>query len=189
MKRRSARPVVVEVKRTRSSASSLADAFARNHAGAGLWQGVPLRVEAPAASRRAVAQAAAPVPAAEPEARPAPRVLPSLVPMYAASEAEPQEEAVPAPPPAPRRLGAERKPPARRMAPDPVSAPEAPKPALHQLPGAASAPVAPPAARSLPAERPAATPQPRPDRALRDGHPPELRRGERWKRRLPRSCW
>ena len=76
MKRRSARPVVVEVKRTGTSTSSLAEAFGRSRSSKGLWQGVPLQAEAPTLARRepkppALAQTA------DPDARPAPRILPA----------------------------------------------------------------------------------------------------------------
>src|SRR3954453_10633467 len=82
MKRRSARPVVVEVKRTRSSTSSPTGAFGRSQSSKSLWQGVLLRAEAPTLVRREPEQPAAAMQKAEHDDRPAPRVLPALVPLY-----------------------------------------------------------------------------------------------------------
>lgn len=187
MKRRSARPVVVEVKRTRSATSSLADAFGRNRPGAALWQGVPLRVDAPTAPRREPQPPLIVIERSDPDARSAPRVLPSLVPMYVPSEPEPLEEAVKASP-ASRRPRAARKPSAARTEPGAASTPPEPLVA-PEASSAAPAPVEPSAASLMPPEHAASPTQPRTDRRERSTRHPELRRGERWKRRLPRACW
>lgn len=187
MKRRSARPVVVEVKRTRSSTSSLADAFGRNRSGAGLWQGVPLRVDAPTSPRREPEPRPILIVTAEPDSRPAPRVLPSLVPMYVPSEPEPLEEAAKASP-ASRRPRAARRPSAPRTEPEAAST--SPEPTVApEVSIAPPATVEPSAASLMPPEHAVSPTQPRTDRRERGERQPELRRGERWKRRLPRACW
>ncbi len=187
MKRKSARPVVVEVKRTRSSASALADAFGRGRSAKNLWQGVPLRVEAPTSPRREPEQPVTSLQKAELAAQPAPRVLPSLVPMFVPSEPEPQEDAAESIRVA-RKPRAERKPRTARTVPKPVSATVGLKTVAETrvaVPAAAE-----PQAVSVPLlTPPAPAAQPHTVRRERIQHHPELRRGERWKRRLPRACW
>jgi hypothetical protein len=186
MKRRSARPVVVEVKRTRSSTSSLADAFGRSQSSKSLWQGVLLRAEAPTLARREPEQPAAAMQKAEHDARPAPRVLPALVPLYVPSEPEHQEETAGVIR-ASRKQRAERKPRAPRILAQAVKVPAAPKVAAE------ARRVVPVAIERLLVSTPVPTlPVSMMERADQRGRRPrqsELRRGERWKRRLPRACW
>jgi hypothetical protein len=186
MKRRSARPVVVEVKRTRSSTSSLADAFGRSHSSKSLWQGVPLRAEAPTLVRREPEQPAAATQKAEHDARPAPRVLPALVPLYFASEPESQEVAAEVIR-ATRKPRAERKPRAPRIMVQAAKVPAAPKVAAEAraaIPVGVEPPLISAPVPTLPVSKMAHT-----DQRERRSHHSELRRGDRWKRRLPRACW
>jgi len=187
MKRRSARPVVVEVRGTRTSTASLADAFGRSRPGTSLWQGVPLRAETPTMPRREPDPPLAPIQKVEPNARPAPRILPSLVPMFVPSEPEPQEEAA-EPIRATRKPRAVRKPRAARTVPKPVSAPAESR-ATAETRVAVPAAVEPPTVSAPASTLPALGTQPRTDRRERRQRGPELRRCERWKRRLPRACW
>lgn len=98
MKRRSARPFMVEVKQTRPARTSLTATEARSRPDKTLWPELAQAAMEPPAS---VPQAA---PAQRPERKapetPARRVLPSLVPMFEIPDepvAEPADEAVPAP--------------------------------------------------------------------------------------------
>ncbi|WP_336488731.1 hypothetical protein [Methylobacterium nigriterrae] len=107
-------------------------------------------------------------------AEPARRVLPSLLPMFPEPDAPAQED----PPPARRpRIPA----PVRATRPRPKAAEEtapAPAPDRAPLPVEAAEP------ETVSAEEPSQS-----ERPARKGRLPELRRGERWKRRLPRACW
>jgi hypothetical protein len=187
MKRRSARPVVVEVKRTRSSTSSLAAAFGRSHSSKSLWQGLPLRAEAPTSAHQEHEPPAAVVRKVERDAQPAPRILPSLVPMFVPSEPEPQDEAAEVAR-STRRPKVERKPRAQRLAPDAPSVPAEPK-VIAEARDAVPAAVEPHLLRAPEPTSPAPATQPHSDRRNHGQRRPELRRGERWKRRLPRACW
>jgi hypothetical protein len=187
MKRRSARPVVVEVKRARSPTSSPAEVFGRSRPGSNLWQGVPLRAEAPTLPRREPEPPVATIQRVEPDARPAPRILPSLVPMFVPSEPEPQEGATQTIR-ATRGARAERKPRASRIKSTVVSA------RLDSTVAAETRTTIPAAAEQHPSivlapTRPVPLAQPQAGRRKRGQCYPELRRGERWKRRLPRACW
>lgn len=112
MKRRSARPFVVELKSTRSSRSSLSDAFTRTRPSSSLWDGVALEAEAkPSAPQIQPRSPVAEVPKAAAQ-EPSRRVLPALVPLYVPPEPEPQDEAHEGLPvlPALRRLSGSRVP-------------------------------------------------------------------------------
>jgi hypothetical protein len=187
MKRRSARPVVVEVKRTRTSTSSLSDAFGRRHSSKSLWQGVLLRAEAPTLARpEPKPQPPAVARTAEHDARPAPRVLPALVPLYVPSEPEPLVEAAELIR-ATRKPRSERKLRAPRATEQAVNAPATPKVAAEAR-GAAPVAVEPPLV-STPVPTLPLSGMERADQRERRPRHSELRRGERWKRRLPRACW
>jgi len=116
-------------------------------------------------------------------AEPARRVLPAILPMFVLSEAEPRDEPAEsdAPPARPLRTKGERK---RRV------------PAVKRT--AESVPVMPAIGMNdtidpdLPEPIPSTAThpqQPRSNRRERSSSRPELRRGEGWKRRLPRVCW
>ena len=178
MKRRSARPFMVEVKNTRAGRASLTSPNVRTRPDANLWQEL---AEAEARPPQPDIQLPAPPRPArkEPEA-PARRVLPSLVPMFE-PPAEPEPEAV-APPVRRPRTRSARAPAVAQAA----AAPPAPKPAAKPRPAAARP--EPPAAFAVeptvraPKAEPAEGPSPRPAPWRRTK---ELRLGERWKRRLP----
>jgi hypothetical protein len=186
MKRRSARPFVVEVKSTRSSRSS--PAFARTRSGPSLWHGVALEAEAkppePEVQLRSPAALAVPQAAAQEPAR---RVLPALVPLYVPPEPEAQDGAQWAVARASRPAKAVRKPRARpaKVGPtDGLAKATAAKPLSAPI-AVLDEPVSPEPIR---AHTVPATPS-RVRRHDPSQRHPELSRGERWKRRLPRACW
>ena len=190
MKRRSARPFMVEVKGTRTARASLNAPTLRTRPDTNLWHELAEldakppqpEIQAPAPSRPERKEAEAPVR----------RVLPSLVPMFeiaAESESEPE---VAAPPVRRSRTRSERTPvdvqaAISTPAPKPVAKPvpksrqvtARPMP-THELPVSAPAPVQ--ATTPAPAAGPAEGPSQRPAGWRRTK---ELRLGERWKRRLP----
>jgi hypothetical protein len=189
MKRRSARPFTVEVKQTRASRASFADAKARSHKGPDLWRGLPLIADGEPAQMQPVQ----PAPAvrsepAQPEA-PARRVLPSLVSTFSMpSEPEAQEgHTVPAVQPLPRvrrpkQLLKRDQSPAPRVSRTPVAAMEPTLPARIAPVAAASASAAVPAVVARPASIQLRA-------AQRNQQEATLRPGQRWKRRLPRILW
>lgn len=191
MKRRqSARPVVVEVKRTRSSASSPPDAIARSRSSSGLWQSTPLsEVPKPVFEHAQSLVLANDSP--ETDAQPARRVLPSLIPMFLPSLPEPNEDTVEA---ASRRRYNSRVARKSQVARTPdLTAAATHVNAATQINAGASVSVSPQAdgqsvavAASTPVDRAASQSR---VRRLRDQGCPELRRSEFWKRRLPRVCW
>jgi hypothetical protein len=175
MKRRSARPFMVEVKSTRGGRASLTSPDTRTRPDAGLW---PELAQAAVAPPQPSPKPDVPAPSAQrPEQKepPARRVLPSLVPMFEVPvEPEPEPVAAPA-----RRTRRERAPAVAQAAraeavvePAPQAPPVAPRP---EPAVAASALRVPPAAAGE-------DPSPRPTTWRRTK---ELRLGERWKRRLP----
>ncbi len=191
MKRRSARPFMVEVKGARTARASLTAPDLRARPENSLWQELaqvevkPPQPDVPAAS--------APRPERKEPETPVRRVLPSLVPMFeipAETESEPDAAAPPV-----RRARRGRPPavapkpdapnPARSIRPcgPAVTAPVAAKPATKPRRPAAerSEPAAAPAVPVPPAE-PGQGPSARPGTWRRTK---ELRLGERWKRRLP----
>jgi hypothetical protein len=172
MKRRSARPFMVEVKQTRPARTSLTATEARSRPDKTLWPELAQAAMEPPAS---VPQAA---PAQRPERKapetPARRVLPSLVPMFEIPDepvAEPADEAVPAP--RVRRPRRTRAPASEQdIAPQVQAAP--PRPAAEPpLPVAEAPPLA------------AASGQGPSPRSTAGRRTKDLRLGERWKRRLP----
>ena len=189
MKRRSARPFMVEVKQTRTTRASLTAPRPEPRSSASLWQDL---LEAEAKPSQLDLQAAPAVPAARPEEPPAQaparRVLPSLLPMFEVSEPEPAPatEAEPAAKPRMRRPRnrAEQAPEgaaAASPAPKPVARTHRaePQPAPDTASDIAEEPAGPgPAAGQAPSPRTAGS--------WRRGG--ELRLGERWKRRLPQYC-
>lgn len=184
MKRRSARPVVVEVKRTRIANASLANAFGRSPNAKDLWQGVRLR-EAPQPSDEQPLVPAASEPAIVEE--PVRRVLPALTPMFALSQEEPQDD-VTETPPLPRRVKFERKPRQQRILPEASGLRTMPEAALDLVDALLPVPEPRTARESVLAKPPLVERIANVRLARRQDHP-ELPRGERWKRRLPRSCW
>lgn len=180
MKRRSARPFMVEVKHTRTARTSLTSSHPATRSAKSLW---PELAEAETKPTQPDLQAA---PAARQEERPAQaparRVLPSLVPMFEISaepEATAASEAEPAATPRVRRprAGVEQTPAAKSAAKPRRAAPR-PEPSVAPEVVEASA-------RAIPAQ-PDQAPSPRPVPSWRRGT--ELRLGERWKRRLPQYC-
>ena len=187
MKRRSARPFMVEVKTTRTARASLTSPNLRTRPDTILW---PELIEAEAKPP----QPDMPLPAPPRQERkeveaPVRRVLPSLVPMFqvsAETETETEtEDGVEAVAPPVRRSRTRREPgPAvdKAAAVKATVAAPAPKPAAKPRPAAARPePVDAPAAHA-PAAELAQGPSPRPAPWRRTK---ELRLGERWKRRLP----
>lgn len=190
MKRRqSARPVVVEIKRTRTSASSSTSNARSSPTSTALWRGTPM-IEALAENIYVQDALVREEGASRPASQPARRILPSLIPMYVPSA--PQQE----------ELQAERTSPLQR-----------PKRATRQVQPAAAASdfaahagaaemmlrhVAPgPLGKAVQLSNgPTSKPGPvdgaisqKPAGRVRGQPKHELRRGEFWKRRLPRACW
>jgi hypothetical protein len=184
MKRRSARPVVVEVKRTRTSSTSItAHAFGRSLPSRDLWKGLPLHDVAPSVAEKPEQQAKVvhqPAKAAE-QTR---RVLPAITPIFVLSEPEPREEPAGSDAPTTRshRTGGERKRRASAVRPTAESVPATPAVSATDRIDAAQAPEPTPST-------PTHLQQPRSNRREWTSRQPELRRGEGWKRRLPRACW
>lgn len=180
MKRRSARPFMVEVKHTRTARTSLTSSHSATRPGKSLWPELaeaetkPTQPDLPAAPAARQEEPSAPTPAR--------RVLPSLVPMFEIS-AEPEvASAVESEPVAPPRV---RRPRAR-VEQTPAAKPAAkPRPAAPRPEPAAAPEVAEASARAIPAQ-PGQASSPRPVPSWRRGT--ELRLGERWKRRLPQYC-
>lgn len=186
MKRKSARPVVVEVKRTRASPSSIANVFGRNSSDKNLWRGVSLQPEAQVSSRSEPTRPLSPVPKIEPEVRLVRRVLPSLLPMVVPSQPENQETVT-------KTIQATWTGRAAQTTRVPRTVPEVVRPAAEPSVPDALQHVAQDVVE-LPVPSPHSTLSPSPIRERsehrgREIRHPELRRGERWKRRLPRSCW
>ena len=121
MKRRSARPFVVEVKSARSSRSPLTDAFTRTRSSTSLWQGVSFSDEVPPSEPEQTPHPAANVQPSKLEAQPARRVLPALVPLYVPSEPEPQGEVEETPTRRASPVKAKRKPRSRPVTSDSAS--------------------------------------------------------------------
>jgi hypothetical protein len=180
MKRRSARPFMVEVKHTRTARTSLTSSHPATRSAKSLW---PELAEAETKPTQPDLQAA---PAARQEERPAQaparRVLPSLVPMFEISaepEVAPAVESEPVATPRVRRPRARvEQTPAAKPAAKPRRAASRPEPSAAPVVVEASA-------RAIPAQ-PGQAPSPRPVPSWRRGT--ELRLGERWKRRLPQYC-
>ena len=179
MKRKIARPVVVEVKRTRSSPSSLANVFGRNSSPKNLWHDVSLRVEANVPSRPEPTHSFPPVAKSEPEARPVRRVLPSLLPMFVPSEPGPEEAVT-------ETVGVARSQRAQQKTRTLKALRPSTGPRVRDLVKDAPQDVDEPA---VPSPRSLMFTTSMQDRRGRETRHPKLRRGERWKRRLPRSCW
>jgi hypothetical protein len=176
MKRRSARPFMVEIKSTRTARASSTAAQPRTRTDKSLW---PELLQDEVKLAQPEIQAAPPSRLDKEPDAPARRILPSLVPMFPApAEPEAEPEAEIAPVPRVRRPRSERAPaktlaalgaPAAAPAEEPRPAAARPEPLGDELP-----------ARPHPAEAGQA-PALRP--VWRRGN--ELRLGERWKRRLP----
>ncbi|TXN08258.1 hypothetical protein FV222_01085 [Methylobacterium sp. WL103] len=185
MKRRSARPFTVEIKHTRTSRASLADATARPHNDQDLWGNLTVAV-----AYKPAEMLPAPLVHSEPLRlhTPARRVLPSLVPMF-------DMPVVPEDPDVREEPSEERLPRVRRV-----------KPLAKRTKALAVATEAKPAANEVEPQRPA-TPSAavaigeidatansqsaiaRLRSATRKQEVATLRPGERWKRRLPRALW
>ncbi|GJE59989.1 hypothetical protein [Methylobacterium trifolii] len=177
MKRRSARPFVVEIKHTHTSRPSQNQSAGPARPGKPLWPTLPPEeTEQPADAAWYVPEArpspdVQPVPS-QPEA-PARRILQSLLPMFVPGEPEPGDEAAASPePPVARRVGRPRKAAAPAPAPIPAHAAEPDAPVLRATPAVQPA-----------VERTTST-KPVPARRRQD----ELGPGQRWKKRLNRYC-
>lgn len=174
MKRRSARPFMVEVKHARTPRTALKDAEPQARPDRVLWPELT-QVEPKPASP---ALEAAPAPRPEPKEPDAPvrRVLPSLVPMFQ-STGEPEPEPEPMIEPRRPRTRRERAPTVaqavRKAAP------------VEPMPEIRPAVVRPEAAPSKPVTAKPAEPEPNAPRPTTWRRTKELRLGERWKRRLP----
>ncbi|KAA0121367.1 hypothetical protein CIW48_24430 [Methylobacterium sp. P1-11] len=181
MKRRSARPFMVEVKQTRSARTSLTATTARQRPDKSLWPELAQAAMEPPAP----APQAAPAPRPERKAPDAPvrRVLPSLVPMFEipaepATEAATEAVTAPAAETAPRvrrvrsaRVAAAGQDLAPRVQTAKPHQAAQPTPPVDEAPPACAAPAA---SGRGPSSRPTA-----------GRRANELRLGERWKRRLP----
>ncbi|MCJ2072009.1 hypothetical protein MKK75_24935 [Methylobacterium sp. J-030] len=178
MKRRSARPFMVEVKHARTPRTALQVPEPQARPDKVLW---PELAQAEPKSAQPAFEAAPP-PRAEPKEPDAPvrRVLPSLVPMFQGADEPEAEPEFPAEAP-PRRTRRKRTPVAAQPAPEAAPA----EPAREVRPTAARAEriatltVKPVAAA---ADEPGQGAAPRSPTWRRTK---ELRLGERWKRRLP----
>lgn len=186
MKRRSARPFVVEVKSTRSSRSPSTNAFTR--VSDSLWQGVSISDHAapsvPEPTKLLVESAMASTGDAQPQRR----VLLALTPSYGLGEPEVDDEI---------EKTALRRGPAAKLKRMPRSKPDADPTAAPTAEISKRASVSEtfdkadePAPVSFDTTSPSGdVSSPRSNRHHRGQPHPELRRGERWKRRLPRRCW
>lgn len=170
MKRRSARPFVVEVKNTsRTGHTALGGVRKDDRSEDSLWRGLLTSADTRPAAASAVASASS-RPASLPEtAAPiARRILPNLMPPAAA------EPEIAEPEPIVRRRGPNRRSRKAATMPPAPTIPTAP----ITMPGAA------PAATGPAGSRPAAGTRPTPKPAHRRSD--TLKPGERWKRRLSR---
>ena len=187
MTRHRARPsFTVEIKRNRNASLSLHEDPGRERAAQALWHGTPL-AEAPhrphvLETAFARAETSTKPPASKPApSTPARRVLPSLIQPIAADPEPTPPSPIESPAPKARatRPAVAVKP--RRKA---VPAP-APRRVEMAAPIIAPPPLqvqtAPPIAQERSAEERG--------RRYTRRKPPELKAGERWKRRLPRACW
>lgn len=185
MKRRSALPFVVEVKSTRSSRSSLAKSFTRTSSPAGLWHGVSISDPVPTSIAEPFPRAAASAEAAMLDVQPARRILPVIAPLRVPAEPDLQDRGEVVAPRVPAAR-AKRKP---RAAPGPVATFQPSTLATASL-AAIDEGFIEPIPESVPvSSKLSRISETRLDRHLRERPPSQLRRGERWKRRLPRSCW
>lgn len=186
MKRRSARPFVVEVKSTRSSRSPSTNAFTR--VSDSLWQGVSISDHAaPSVSKPTplLVESAAP---STGDARPPRRVLLALTPLIGLGEPEIDDVA---------EKTALRRGPATKPKRTPRSKPRADL--MAALTVETSKEASEPELSDNSHEPASMSPDvgsssvdvslSRSNRHHRVQPHPELRRGERWKRRLPRRCW
>ena len=189
MKRRqSARPVVVEIKRTRTPLLGSDKTFQRTHPNNALWRSTPLnRVTAETALDQPQSASVATT-----LAKPTPqrRILPNLTPMFMPSEPQQDEQSVER---APRRARPAK--PAKKamssvvqpviMAPRVNAETRVVQVTLALVPQAAQPCSDGPSELSR-LERPVRSKGVGSERGHRDQ---KLRRGEFWKRRLPRACW
>ena len=193
MKRRSAtRPVVVEVKRTRSSISSLAGAFGRNRSSKDLWQGLPLRAEMPAPASQKPQKPSVVLHEPVHDAEPVRRVLPSLAPAFVLHEPEHIEDTPKATSRSPRVAMVKRRhPTSSRVEPEVTSPVELIETVSEETSSVVPhAPVELPVSATVKAENVAPPCLERGNRVWRREAQGDakLRRGEHWKRRLPRFC-
>ncbi|XYD06510.1 hypothetical protein R1A27_14830 [Methylobacterium sp. NMS12] len=190
MKRRSARPFMVEVKQTRSARTSLTATEARPRPDKILWPELAQAALEPPASAPAPQAAPAPRPERKVPDAPARRVLPSLMPMFEVP-ADPVLEAAgdvvtgsaAETVPAPRVRRGRPRAAARDVLPQ---EPTAPSPRTVAPPAPSPAPPV----DAVPAHVPPATSGPlsgqgQSPRSTAGRRTNELRLGERWKRRLP----
>ncbi|SEG33073.1 hypothetical protein SAMN04488144_1148 [Methylobacterium sp. 190mf] len=177
MKRRSARPFMVEVKQTRSARTTLTATEARPRPDKILWPELAQAALAPPAPAPAPQAAPAPRPERKVPDAPVRRVLPSLMPMFEAP-AEPVLEA--AADEAATDPAAETVPAPRARRGRPRAAARDALPQVQTVPSRPAVPTAPPPAASGPTS--GQGPSPRSTAGRRTN---ELRLGERWKRRLP----
>lgn len=180
MKRRSARPFMVEVKGARTARATQTNPALRTRPDTNLWQDLAQETATPP---QPDLLSPAPQPARKEAEAPVRRVLPSLVPMFQVPEPQlPDSEGADTAAPEPERA-AEPRPRRGR--------PRGARPALT-APAAAAAAVPAPRPRPEPAAAaPIVVPPPAEPGPGSASKPPswrrtkELRLGERWKRRLP----
>ena len=189
MKRRqSARPIVVEIKRTRTPLLGSDNSFQRSHLNNAIWRSTPLnRVTAETAFDQPQSAGVATTMA---EPTPQRRILPNLTPMFMPSYPQQDEQSVER---APRRAR-----PAKPAVKSPLSMVQ---PAIRAPSVNAETRVGQDTLELVPQAAQTCTDDPselgRPKRPMRSkaiggdrGHRDQkLRRGEFWKRRLPRACW
>lgn len=194
MKRRqSARPVVVEIKRTRTSPSALPNSSRRLPPSNTLWRSTPLHEATADISREQHQPSELDAKAVDPTPQPVRRILPSLTPMYVASEPqqdEPRAECT--------TQRARRAKPARKVKLSTTAqlGHGAPSASTEEVPSQEALNVL-ALAEVVPARSEAPRQQNSPKRAVpskevgreRGQRGQTLRRGEFWKRRLPRACW
>ncbi|WP_342110383.1 hypothetical protein [Methylobacterium sp. SI9] len=183
MKRRSARPFMVEVKHARTPRTALRDAEPQARPDKVLWPELTQAEPKPAPPALEAAPAPRPGPK-EPEA-PVRRVLPSLVPMFE-SAAEPEPE--PAIEPTPRRGRPRRERTQAVAQPIQKTTPVEPMPEIRPIAVQPEALPPKPVAKGQVVKAQVAKAQVEPGAAARPvtwRRTKELRLGERWKRRLP----
>lgn len=191
MKRRqSARPVVVEIKRTRNSPLASSINSRRSQPYNSLWRNTALHEATAEASREAHQVIVPDFKAGDPTPQPARRVLPSLIPMHATSEPQQDERRVE------RKQRSDRAKPAQKMQPSPVAQPNRRASAARKEAMAsqealdARVEITPPHSHITHVQSPPKRAIPSTEVGRVRGHRDQkLRRGEFWKRRLPRACW
>lgn len=192
MKRReSARPVVVEIKRTRAPLSASSNSSRLLTPSNPLWRGTPLHEATAEISREQRQPLEVDGKAAASSSQPIRRILPSLTPMYVPSEPEQEKQFE-----GRKLLRAARAKPAKIVPESPavLSSLEAPAVSRSEVTSqgalgllAETSPSCSEPPRELsPTKRATLSKKVGREHGDRDQ---SLRRGEFWKRRLPKVCW